>query len=292
MRTLKTKLFLIATIFYSLFICNIWAQNITEIDFYGIASKDAEKNMLSMTEDLFLAQLKELNYTIVDKRYENFSSDYFSSSYDFSASNKQGIAVVYMVISKLESGKWQMQTNFLEYNSKNPKSTTQVYDSYYKILMESKTSLSKNLSELVSNSTSVTTTNKSVSENKPSLTLDDLAGSWYGEKYINKIIIMRGGRGFVIFKNGASMNIFVKIETSDKNQVVSVIQTSGNNASYFPEIERQKALEVAMNAEPISWNFRAYGTNTLKGTVKTLTADANGNISEGTLPSEWKKIIQ
>lgn len=249
--------------------------------------------MLSMTEDLFLAQLKELSYTIVDKRYENFSLDYFSASTDFSASNKQGIAIIYMVISKLESGKWQMQTNLLENNSKNPKTTTQDYDSYYKILMESKTSLSKNLSELLSDSSSkIATTNSSVSENKPSLTLDDLAGSWDGGKYINKVIIMRGGRGFVIFKNGASMNIFVKIETSDANQIVSVVQTSGNNASYFPEIERQKALEVAMNANPISWNFRAYGTTTLKGTVKTLTADANGNISEGTLPSEWKKIIQ
>ncbi len=286
---MKLKTFFIATILYPLFVCSVFAEDLKQIDFYGVASKDTEKNMLSMTEDLFFAQLKELSYTIEDKRYENFSSDYFSNACDFSASNKKGTAAIFAVITKLDTGKWEMKINFLEYNNTVPRTTTQVYDSYYKILMESKSSLTSTLTQLMSTSSAKTNTSSDSSEE---ITLEDLAGSWNGGKYINKVIIMRGGRGFVIFKNGASMNISVKIEKNEGIQSVNIIQTSGNNASYFPGIERKKALEAAMNANPISWNLKPVDKNTLTGTENTLTEDSAGNIKEGSVSATWKKIIQ
>ena len=39
---------------------------------------------------------------------------------------------------------------------------------------------------------------------------------------------MRGGRGFVIFNNGASMNITVELSGSESNRTVTVIQ-KGNS---------------------------------------------------------------
>lgn len=286
---MKLKTFFIATILYPLFVCSIFAEDLKQIDFYGVASKDTEKNMLSMTEDLFFAQLKELSYTIEDKRYENFSSDYFSNACDFSASNKKGTAAIFAVITKLDTGKWEMKINFLEYNNTAPRTTDQVYDSYYKILMESKSSLTSTLTQLMSTSSAKTNASSDSSEE---ITLEALAGSWNGGKYINKVIIMRGGRGFVIFKNGASMNISVKIEKNEGIQSVNIIQTSGNNASYFPGIERKKALEAAMSAKPISWNLKPVDKNTLTGTENTLTEDSAGNIKESSVSATWKKIIQ
>lgn len=286
---MKAKTFFIAAILYPLFVHSVFAENLKQIDFYGVASKDTEKNMLSMTEDLFFAQLKELNYTIEDKRYENFSTDYFSNTCDFSASNKHGTAAVFAVITKLDSGKWEMKINFLEYNNSAPRTMAQVYDSYYKILMESKNSLTSTLTELMSTSSVKTNV---LSDSPEEITLEDLAGSWNGGKYINKIIIMRGGRGFVIFKNGASMNISVKIEKNEGIQNINIVQTSGNNASYFPEIERKKALEAAMSANPIFWNLKPVNKNTLTGTENTLTEDSAGNIKESSVSVTWKKIIQ
>lgn len=286
---MKLKTFFIATILYPLFVCSVFAEDLKQIDFYGVASKDTEKNMLSMTEDLFFAQLKELSYTIEDKRYENFSSDYFSNACDFLVSNKKGTAAIFAVITKLDTGKWEMKINFLEYNNTAPRTTDQVYDSYYKILMESKSSLTSTLTQLMSTSSAKTNASSDSSEE---ITLEDLAGSWNGGKYINKVIIMRGGRGFVIFKNGASMNISVKIEKNEGIQSINIIQTSGNNASYFPGIERKKALEAAMSAKPISWNLKPVDKNTLTGTENTLTEDSAGNIKEGSVSATWKKIIQ
>ena len=149
--------------------------------------------------------------------------------------------------------------------------------------MESKTSLNDLLTKLVTSSGT-----KEITSEK-TLTLESLSGNWTGNNYINKIVIMRGGRGFVIFKNGASMNISVRIEN---DSTIIITQTSSNNASYFPEIDRKAALEKAITAKPITWTFKSSDGKNLKGSVETLIYDQNGNIKEGKLPAEWTKINQ
>ena len=55
---------------------------------------------------------------------------------------------------------------------------------------------------------SSTTDSVQAESNEPytEATLETLAGTWTGEALVDKVIILRGGNGFVIFKNGASMN--------------------------------------------------------------------------------------
>ncbi len=282
---MKKRLILVLAVFESLFISQAFSQKLKQIDFYGIASKDAEKNMLSMTGDIFFAQLKELEYNISDKRTENFSDDFFYGSADFSSSDKPETAYFYAVISKIDATDWEMYLILKTYG-KEAKTAKKSYNSYYKILMESKTSLRGIVEELADNSEE----KKSAEEKIGEITLENLAGSWNDGKYLNKIVIMRGGRGFVIFKNGASMNISVKIEKDENvSQTVKILQTSGNNASYFPEIDRQKALELAMNAEPISWTFRLEEKNVLSGTVETLVQNESGKIERRQVPSKWTR---
>lgn len=281
---MKKKLFFL--FFCTILPFSIFCEVITQIDFYGIASKDAEKNMLLMTEDVFFAQLKELKFNILDKRYDNFSDDFFNNLADFSSSSSPETRYFYATILKLESGKWEVNFYLNQYNSNKQESDKKIYDSYYKILMESKINLQA-IVENLAEKQNKTGEEKTLNED---FTLESLAGSWNGGKDINKIILMRGGRGFVIFKNGASMNISLKIKTDENGlKKIEAVQTSLPNASFFPEIDRKKALENAANEKPILWNLDFKNQNLLSGTVETLIQNEAGEVIRKELPAEWKK---
>lgn len=283
---MKKNLILIIAFFQSLFIPEAFCQKLSQIDFYGIASKDTERNMLSMTEDIFLAQLKELEYNIEDKRKSSFSEDFFNGAADFSASDIPETGYFYAVISKISQNDWEMRLTLKIHGHEEPKTAVSNYNSYYKILMDSKVSLRGIVENLAKNYSGENSTEKKIGR----ISFESLAGSWNDGKYLNKIVIMRGGRGFVIFKNGAPMNISVKInDEPDGTQSIKISQTSGNNASYFPEIDRQKALENAMQAEPVVWNFKMESPDVLSGTIETLVQTENGRIERKELPSKWTK---
>ena len=95
---------------------------------------------------------------------------------------------------------------------------------------------------------------------------------------------MRGGRGFVIFKNGSSMNITVEIKAAN----IIITQNGKANASFFPELPREVALKEAVNADPIRWVLTLDDDNTLSGTKSTLILD-NGQAAKGSMSVTWKR---
>lgn len=117
--------------------------------------------------------------------------------------------------------------------------------------------------------------------------MDTIAGTWEGEELTDKILILRGGRGFIIFKNGATMNISVSVEGSD----VTIKQKGKPNASFYPSLPRQDALKNAASASPIEWNFKLEG-KTLTGIKKTLVSDKKSStgVSEGNVNATWTKV--
>ena len=119
------------------------------------------------------------------------------------------------------------------------------------------------------------------------LSLENISGTWTGEPNINKIVLLRGGRGFVIYKNGATMNINVQIE----NNTLHCIQTGKSNASFFPELPREIALVVALNAEPIKWIMTLTDGNTLSGTKESLQTAGNdaSTVEKAIIPVTWTK---
>ena len=106
----------------------------------------------------------------------------------------------------------------------NEKAIKKQYESFYKILMEQKSTLQETLLSLVSPSDTTTPQKQQTSPLNNSISTDFLAGTWFGEKNINKVVLMRSGRGFVIYNNGASMNINIKIEA--KNSTNKIIITT------------------------------------------------------------------
>ncbi len=249
------------------------------VDFFATKSSSKDINMITMTTDLFFTQFTSMaGYTVFDRRDTVYEKGIDSSSN----------IIFYSEIEESGDGNWVCTLNAI--NSANDKNLniTKTYASYYKILLDAKTSLENLLASLEGKGTveSVQTAPKTgLSPSKANI--EELAGTWTGESLIDKIVILRGGKGFVIFKNGATMNIAVSTEGSN----VVIKQTGKPNASFFPELPRDLALKNVMNAQPVLWTLSLLDSQTLSGSKTTLIEDASSanGVSEGNLQVEWKK---
>lgn len=283
---LSHKKILAVTFVFASFCLPAFSQKILHIDYYGIVSTDIDDNMAKMTSDLYFSQLNELNsYQISDKRKETLLSSEPDSSF-FSDNN---LSVFVSVSKKNNSTKWISTINVYDSSKKAILSETKEFDSFYKILMEPKASLEQTITSLLSStalSSSVNTPNQSSTQTIQST--EFLSGTWSGEDSIDKIVIMRGGRGFVIFKNGASMNITVETSASNSKNEIIITQKGKANASFFPELPREAALKEAVTADPIEWTLQLNDDNTLTGIKKTLVL-SNGSAVKGTIDVTWKR---
>lgn len=278
----KTALFLIL-----LTLECFYATAQQSVSFFGIESSDADVNMLSMTEDLFYKQLSDMNVSVKDRRNEKSSLEQKDQSDSFFEEIDSDY-VFYAEIKKLPDSRWHCNINMRNQSKKATRTFSREYDSYYKILMESKSTLKNILSDLMEDK-SVSESAKPAIKNTAQATTDSIAGSWAGEDSISKIVIMRGGRGFIVFKNGATMNISVQIQKQDDGNSHFVIsQTSSPNASFFPDIDRRLAMEAAVSAEPIEWNLIMNADGILEGTKKTLVQQGD-SVKPTTVPAKWTK---
>ena len=272
-----------------IFNISAFSQNKYSIDYFGIVAAGVDDNMSKMTSDLYYTQLCEINgYTVNDKRIGIRMASAPQSS-DF----EDGKISLYAVISKKgNTSKWISTINIYDSSRKAVFSEAKEYDSFYKILMEPKASLQETISTLLSGSGTVAQAPVgSASPSKPAAKIQStefLSGTWGGEETIDKIVIMRGGRGFVIFKNGSSMNITVEIQTEGSSQNIVITQNGKANASFFPELPREVALKEAVNAKPIKWIFNINDDDTLSGTKSTLIL-SDGVAANGTLDVVWKR---
>ena len=266
-----------------------------EIDYFGIVSDDLDLNMAKLTSDLYYTQLSEFqNFTVVDKRSQFDAKDINSVDKSLFVLNNKSF---FAEINKNPSNdKWQ--AIFHIFYEGNEASKVKEYDSYYKILMEPKDNLRATLSDLLTKGGSELPAqpqvqpglaSKTESSSSAAVSTDFLSGTWKGEDGLNKVVIMRGGRGFVIFNNGASMNITVRLQQSEGSQKITVLQNQRSNASFFPHLSRQLALEHAVNAEPIEWTFQAKDSNTLTGQKRTLVENS-GQVNYGDISVTWTRI--
>ncbi len=247
----------------------LFSQNY-DIDYYGIVSTNIDANMSKMTSDLYYIQLSEINnFNVSDKR----TAVSLEAKPDYSTFSEDKISFFTEITKNEKTDKWLTTIHVVDKSTSQEHILTKEYDSFYKILMESKLSLQENLKDLIENKNTVKKSDEI--KNPPKQTeitsTEVLSGTWTGEDYIDKIVILRGGRGFVIFKNGASMNITISLKENDNGiQKVFIKQNSRSNASYFPELPRSTALSAAVNAEPIEWILDISNNDTLTGTKYTL----------------------
>lgn len=289
-RKLNKKI--IFLLFFSfIYIFNSYSQAQYNIDYYGIVSTEIDQNMSKMTSDLYYTQLCEINnFTVNDKRVSN-SIENAPESSELSSDNLS----FYAKISKKEnSSKWISSFTLIDKKNNTKQTETKEYDSYYKILMEPKAVLQASIKNLidkqeVSGSDSDFSSDFNLNKNTGLVSTEFLSGTWSGEDNIDKIVIMRGGRGFVIFTNGATMNINIELENAaDSTKKIIITQSSRTNASFLIELPRAIALKEAVNAAPIKWTFSISNENTLVG-IKNTLIESNGSAVPANLNVTWKR---
>ena len=286
----KTGQSIILKLFFALcittvFCSNAFSQSKYSIDYFGIVADGVDDNMSKMTSDLYYSQLCEINdFTVQDKR-TGIKMDAVPTNSSF----EDGKLSVFAVITKKEnSSKWISTISLYDSLRNAVYSEAKEYDSFYKILMEPKASLQQTISGLIAGKSTASnaTADSGASKSQAKIqSTEVLSGTWSGEDSIDKIVIMRGGRGFVIFKNGASMNITVEIKS---NNDIEITQNGKANASFFTELPRELALKEAVNASPIKWILSLDDNDTLSGTKSTLIL-SDGTAQNGTLNVIWKR---
>ena len=289
-RKLNKKI--IFLLFFSfIYIFNSYSQAQYNIDYYGIVSTEIDQNMSKMTSDLYYTQLCEINnFTVNDKRVSN-SIENAPENSELSSDNLS----FYAKISKKEnSSKWISSFTLIDKKNNTKQTETKEYDSYYKILMEPKAVLQASIKNLidkqeVTGNDSDFSSDFNLNKNTGLVSTEFLSGTWSGEDNIDKIVIMRGGRGFVIFTNGATMNINIELENAaDSTKKIIITQSSRTNASFLIELPRAIALKEAVNAAPIKWTFSISNENTLVG-IKNTLIESNGSAVPANLNVTWKR---
>lgn len=272
----KNLRFFFAIVIFSIFSNCIYSQN--KVAFFSSVSSSEDESTINLTEELYFSKASLIpNISVVDYRNKIYTEDELQNLSSFSY-------IFYPEIQEDGDG-WLCIFHGINVNTKEEIKSQKNYDSYYKILMDAKNDLdsffaSLNFSNQKTNENSINST-----EVFAVATMEVLAGTWKGEQFIDKIIILRGGRGFVIFQNGASMNISVSI--SDNTLIAK--QNCMSNASFFPEISRETALKMAPSAKPIEWKMKIKTNSTLEGTKNTLLE--NNNIAEfSNIPVVWTKL--
>ena len=194
---MKKKCLLIASIFLIHTILS--AEDI--IEFYSTKSDSADVEMIGMTTDLYYNQLQNTNgYSVIDKR---------DITYNTVTKAKQAISF-YAQIEQAseEDGTWTCTLHAIDGKTNKESSIVKNYESYYKILLDAKTSINTLLAKLSEPS-------GSTGEIKSPMDLQDLYGTWDAENSVNKIVIMQNRKGFVIYDNGTSMNVSVSVDGSN-----------------------------------------------------------------------------
>ncbi len=280
-------------IFFSLSAANAaWAVPL-HIDYYGVVSTSADENMLKMAQDIFFTQLKSIEGISVDDKRQNAATA-LKSPPDTSKTQGDHIAFFAEIMESASSaaGLWEC-TFHADQNSlgKNFVSAAS-YESYYKILVGAKSAIEEVLENYRGNSMFVQeAATEGASHSNVKIDSDTLVGTWEGEPDTDKIIIMRSGKGFIVFKNGATMVVSVSVKEQKGKAYIEILQQGKANASFYPALDRQAALANAPTAKPITWKMNESADGVLTGTKETLvpSLDSATGAEEGTVKVTWTR---
>lgn len=270
--------------------------------YYGVVTNVNDQNMLNITQDLFFAQLRGISYLETqDMRDDEIKDSYKEIQTDESGeaffkraqsqvSDPNTIVFVTRIYRPRSDEKWQCAFIAKNMATGAVVSKGKEYDSYYKILTDAKVLIQSVVSGAAGNSDSETAGAQKIAGGPAAAGAEggteNIAGSWGGEKDASKIILLRSGRGFIVFNNGATMN--VTVSAGEGGTSIKIVQKDKFNASFYPDIDRQTILNFAESASPIEWNLTLTKSGSLVGKKKTLVQSGD-SVEPASVDVAWTK---
>lgn len=125
----------------------------------------------------------------------------------------------------------------------------------------------------------------------PSPSVDSLSGTWSGETGVEKIMILRGGRGIMILASGVSISLTLEYQDS----VLVIRQKGALNPRQFLDLPDTVAREAAQTLQPPEWDLQSGSDrNVLSGIKKMTKVIHNGDSIVDTAPVEvaveWRRL--
>lgn len=100
-----------------------------------------------------------------------------------------------------------------------------------------------------------------------------LAGTWTGDRGVEQVRVMRGGRAVAYLSSGARMELTFAVE----GPVVAFRQNSPNTEKFYHPLPFKVARDLASVARPFEWRFRLSVDGTsLRGTKTSSAARYEG----------------
>jgi hypothetical protein len=125
--------------------------------------------------------------------------------------------------------------------------------------------------------------------------LNQIAGTWKGDKNVDRVTILPDGRGYALLASGVRMTLRATIEGSS----VIVAQNQPNSPDFYrPSLDARSARTVAQGARPWRWVFGlSIDGKTLSGMKESVfvTVSEKGQVSlDNNYVREalWTKLIR
>ena len=212
---------------------------------YQLQAPVMSEQTVQTVDNLVYSFIKELRaYTIFDFRSMPVPTDFPDNT-----------AIDYIFFGVLEEVPEGIKLELILKGRKNQftRMISKVYDNLNKILLDSRL-LVFNLFDF---SVPLEQLANSVPQNEQSTefgyveTVDSLAGSWKGEPGLDRVMILRGGRGMAVFSSGVSVSLDLKID----NGYLLVTQKGNLQPRQFLNLPDEIARQAVQKTNPPQWRF-------------------------------------
>lgn len=229
------------------------AQELPVVAIYTLSSSDVGDHVAKTVNDLVFSFVRELRtYRVMDMRHESLPRDLGAPDgtdyifYGTMTDQPDGIKLELV----LKGGPLGV-TRLL----------SRVYENSNRILLESRMLVRDLFDQSVQlpeptihlANTAPASTQQSIQPDtlKRVENIDSLAGSWKGEDGIERIMILRGGRGVAVLSSGVS----IPLEIISSGDDLLVRQKGSTNPRQFADLPDPVAKQAAAIAPPLEWRF-------------------------------------
>ena len=212
---------------------------------YQLQAPATPEQTAQTVDNLVFSFIKELKtYTIFDLRKEPVPADFPADT-----------AIDYIFFGVLEEVPEGLKLELILKGRKDQftRIISKVYGSINKILLDSRL-LVFNLFDFsvpLEQIASTAPQSEPVAEFGYVETVDSLAGSWKGEPGLDRVMILRGGRGMAVFSSGVSVSLELKID----NGYLLVTQKGSLQPRQFLNLPDAIAQQAVQQANPPQWRF-------------------------------------
>lgn len=126
------------------------------------------------------------------------------------------------------------------------------------------------------------------------LSEDLITGSWRGDKGIELVRILRGGKAIAILSSGAKM----ELDYSMENGTLHLVQASANTERFYHPVPYKVAVQLVALAQPMEWRLKPVAKGAVLRGTKISTAvryeqDAILEVKKDSIrDAEWTRLAK